>query len=158
MYTGRVFAQIVDSLPRHQFHRCVQRYRGNYKVQKFSCYEQYLCMTFAQLAYRESLRDFSTSLTRTGCDRITRPGRRWTCITADGLYITILLRDMSITYPSQIFFWAFWITPKDLSDPRVSNLVEFWHMSAEVHPTTGKVYVYTQAHEGGQHMRVRSSG
>ena len=36
----------------------------------------------------------------------------------------------------------------------VSNLGEFWHMSAEVHPTTGKVYIYTQAHEGGQHMRV----
>ena len=63
MYTGRfVFSQIIDYLPRHQFHRCVQRYGGAYKVQKFSCFEQFLCMGFAELTYRESLRDTETCL------------------------------------------------------------------------------------------------
>ena len=73
---------------------------------------------------------------------------------ADGLYITTVLRDMSPNHPNQNFYRDFWIIPKYLSDPLVSTFGEFWHMSAEVHPTTGKVYIYTQAHEGGQHMRV----
>ncbi len=58
MYGGKiVFAQLIDHLPLHTFRRCVQRYRGHYKVQSFSCLDQYLCMAFAQLTYRESLRD-----------------------------------------------------------------------------------------------------
>ena len=58
MYHGRlVFSQVMDHLPMHTFRRCVQRYRGNYKVKRFKCFDQYLCMAFAQLTYRESLRD-----------------------------------------------------------------------------------------------------
>jgi len=57
-----VFAQIMDFLPLHQFRKCVNRYQGNYKVQKFSCHEQLLCMAFAQLTYRESLRDIEVCL------------------------------------------------------------------------------------------------
>jgi len=63
MYAGRfVFSQIIDYLPQPQFRSCVQRYKGNYKVQKFTCFEQFLCMAFAQLTYRESLRDIETCL------------------------------------------------------------------------------------------------
>ena len=63
MYTGKiVFAQVIDHLPLHTFYRCVQRYRGHYKVQSFSCLDQYLCMAFAQLTYRDSLRDVETCL------------------------------------------------------------------------------------------------
>ncbi len=63
MYQGRiVFSQIMDCLPLHKFRKCVKRYRGNYKVQTFSCLDQYLCMSFAQLTYRESLRDIVTCL------------------------------------------------------------------------------------------------
>jgi hypothetical protein len=63
MYAGRiVFAQLIDHLPLHSFRRSVQRYRGHYKVQSFSCLDQYLCMAFAQLSYRESLRDIDASL------------------------------------------------------------------------------------------------
>ena len=63
MYAGRlVFAQLIDHLPLHSFRRCVQRYRGHYKVQSFSCLDQYLCMAFAQLSYRESLRDIEACL------------------------------------------------------------------------------------------------
>ena len=58
MYHGRlVFAQVIDHLPMHTFRRCVQRYHGNYKVKHFKCLDQFLCMAFAQLTYRESLRD-----------------------------------------------------------------------------------------------------
>ena len=63
MYTGRIiFSQIIDYLPIHTFRRCVQRYRGNHKVKHFKCLDQYLCMAFAQLTYRESLRDIEACL------------------------------------------------------------------------------------------------
>lgn len=61
--TGQtVFAQIMSYLPRHNFRKCVNKYQGNYKVQSFSCWEQFLVMAFAQLTYRESLRDIETCL------------------------------------------------------------------------------------------------
>jgi len=45
MYTGRtIFSQLMDFLPRDDFHRCVQRYNGNHKIKTFSCLDQYLCM------------------------------------------------------------------------------------------------------------------
>ena len=63
MNTGRtVFSQIMDFLPLRDFRKCVKRYRGNHKVQKFSCLDQFLCMAFAQLTYRESLRDIEACL------------------------------------------------------------------------------------------------
>ena len=57
-----IFAQLMDYIPRHEFRKCVERYRGNYKVQKFSCWDQFLCLAFAQLTYRESLRDIEACL------------------------------------------------------------------------------------------------
>jgi hypothetical protein len=63
MYTGRlVFSQIMDHLPLHTFRRCVARYGGNHKVKSFKCLDQYLCLAFAQLTYRESLRDIEVCL------------------------------------------------------------------------------------------------
>ena len=63
MNTGKtVFSQIMDYLPLHEFRRCVGRYHGHYKVQSFSCLDQYLCMAFAQLTYRQSLRDIEACL------------------------------------------------------------------------------------------------
>jgi len=63
MYVGRlVFAQLADHLPLHMFRRCVVRYGGEHKVKSFSCLDQYLCMAFAQLTYRESLRDIEACL------------------------------------------------------------------------------------------------
>ncbi|TLD40386.1 MAG: ISPg4, transposase [Candidatus Jettenia ecosi] len=46
----------------HDFRKCVQRYEGNHKVKSFSCFDQFLCMAFAQLTYRESLRDIEACL------------------------------------------------------------------------------------------------
>jgi len=57
-----IFSQIMDYLPLHEFRKCIKRYRGHYKVQSFSCLDQYLCMAFAQLTYRESLRDIEVCL------------------------------------------------------------------------------------------------
>ena len=63
MFAGRtVFAQLMDHLPPHEFHKCVERYRGNYKFRGFSCRDQFLCLAFAQLTFRESLRDIEACL------------------------------------------------------------------------------------------------
>jgi hypothetical protein len=63
MPEGRtVFAQLMDVVPRRAFERCVTRYDGNRRVRAFSCYDQFLCLAFAQLTYRESLRDIETCL------------------------------------------------------------------------------------------------
>lgn len=63
MYKGKlVFSQIMAYLPKYEFTKCVSRYKGNHKVQKFSCWDQFLCMAFAQLTFRESLRETVTCL------------------------------------------------------------------------------------------------
>lgn len=63
MEPGRlVFAQLMDFLPRHEFDSCVRRYRGNRRPREFSCRDQFLCLAFAQLTFRESLRDIETCL------------------------------------------------------------------------------------------------
>ena len=82
MNTGRtIFSQLMDFLPHDNFHQCVQRYNGNHKIKTFSCLDQYLCMAFAQLTGRESLRDIEACLRTFGpklyhagfrCKRISR--------------------------------------------------------------------------------------
>ena len=63
MHVGQfVFAQLMEFLPKHEFDKCVRRYRCSFRVREFSCFDQFLCMTFAQLTYRESLRDIETCL------------------------------------------------------------------------------------------------
>lgn len=63
MYSGKiVFSQIMDFLPMYEFQKCVERYQGNHRTRNFSCTDQFLCMAFAQLTYRESLRDIESCL------------------------------------------------------------------------------------------------
>jgi len=63
MHSGKiVFSQIMDFLPMHEFRKCVTRYQGNSYIKTFSCLDQFLCMAFAQLTYRESLRDIEVCL------------------------------------------------------------------------------------------------
>ena len=63
MNSGKtIFAQLMEFLPTHEFRKCVKRYNGNYKIKSFSCWDQFLCMAFAQLTYRESLRDIQACL------------------------------------------------------------------------------------------------
>ena len=68
MNSGRtIFAQLMDFVAPYEFRVCVDRYGGHYKVQTFSCWEQFLCLAFAQLTFRESLRDIQT------CLRVAQP-------------------------------------------------------------------------------------
>ena len=63
MYSGKlVFSQLMGFLPMHQFRQCVKRYNGNRHVKSFTCLDQFLCMAFAQLSYRESLRDIESCM------------------------------------------------------------------------------------------------
>jgi hypothetical protein len=57
-----VFSQVMEFLPLHIFRQCVDRYSGNYKVKEFTCLDQYYSMAFAQITYRESLRDIEACL------------------------------------------------------------------------------------------------
>jgi hypothetical protein len=57
-----VFAQLMEYLPRYEFQKCVGRYQGDARLRGFSCWDQYLAMGFAQLTYRESLRDIEACL------------------------------------------------------------------------------------------------
>jgi hypothetical protein len=70
MYSGEVvFAQLMKFLPRQEFNQCVCRYQGNARVRGFSCRDQFLAMAFAQLTFRESLRDIETCLRAMGPKR-----------------------------------------------------------------------------------------
>ncbi|MFL5385158.1 MAG: DUF4372 domain-containing protein, partial [Longimicrobiaceae bacterium] len=63
MNEGRtIFSQLLEHAPHHHFRRCVERYRGNFGIRSFRCWDQFLCMVFAQLTYRESLRDIEACL------------------------------------------------------------------------------------------------
>jgi len=76
MYASKlVFSQVIDHLPIHTFGRCVVRYQGNRYVKSFSCLDQYLCMAFAQLTYRESLRALAACL-RAQKDKLYHMGIR----------------------------------------------------------------------------------
>lgn len=63
MFAGRtVFAQLIDHLPPHEFRKCIARYGGDRRLRSFSCHDQFLCLAFAQLTFRESLRDIEACL------------------------------------------------------------------------------------------------
>ena len=63
MHEGRiVFSQLLDFFPRYELNKCVERYRGNHRVRRFTCFDQFLSMAFAQLTHRESLRDIEICL------------------------------------------------------------------------------------------------
>ena len=57
-----LLSQVLDFVPKYEFDKLVSKYQGNFKAQEFSCWEQYVCMVFAQLTHRESLRDIETCL------------------------------------------------------------------------------------------------
>lgn len=63
MPSGRIIlSQLMSFFPRHEFNKCVLRYQGEHRVRTFSCFDQFLCMAFAQLTYQESLRDIEICL------------------------------------------------------------------------------------------------
>src|SRR5213075_3063313 len=85
MYAGKlVFAQVMEHLPLHTFRRIVSRYAGERKVKSFSCLDQFLCLAFAQLTYRESLRDIEMCL-RPFRSRLYHAGFRGGAVTRNTL-------------------------------------------------------------------------
>ena len=94
MYKGQtVFSQIMDFLPIKKFRRCVDRYNGNFRVRSFTCFDQFLCMAFAQLTYRESLRDIECCLSAMR-EKLYHMGiRNVSMKTETGAYIAILLKS-----------------------------------------------------------------
>lgn len=58
-----ILSQIMEFFPKYEFNKSVSKYKGNYRTRKFSCWDQFLCMSFAQLSYRDSLRDIEACLT-----------------------------------------------------------------------------------------------
>src|ERR1700756_1394236 len=76
MNLGRtVLSQLISHLLDREFRRCVERYRGDYRLRGFSCWDQFLCMAFAQFTYRESLRDIEACL-RSSPDKLYHMGIR----------------------------------------------------------------------------------
>jgi hypothetical protein len=76
MHTGKtVFSQLIDYIPKSYFDKIVVLYRGNYRSRTFSCWDQYLSMAFAQLTYRESLRDIQACL-RSNANKLYHMGIR----------------------------------------------------------------------------------
>ena len=70
-----VFSQLMEFVPMYEFRQCVERYHGHYKVKRFSCWDQFLSMAFAELTYRESLRDIQACL-RAGQSKLYHMGFR----------------------------------------------------------------------------------
>lgn len=78
MYEGQyVLSQVMEFVPRYHFRQCVARYNGNYRARKFFCWDQFVCMAFAQLTFRESLRDIEACL-RTLQPKLYHMGMRCT--------------------------------------------------------------------------------
>lgn len=91
-----VFSQLTALLPKTTFQRCVDRYAGNRKVKDFSCFDQFLVMMFAQLTYRESLRDIELNL-RAHVSRLYHMGLRCNTVSRN------TLSNANATRPWQIY-------------------------------------------------------
>jgi hypothetical protein len=97
MHQGKlVFSQVMAYLPLSTFRRCVSTHRGEHKVKDFSCLDQFLAMAFAQLTYRESLRDIEVNL-RAQANRLYHMGFRCQTISRN------TLSNANATRPWQIY-------------------------------------------------------
>ena len=116
MNEGRtVFAQLLDGLPKYEFNKCVQRYHGNFRTRKLPAYEQFAVMAFAQLTWRESLRDIETCLRALGAklyhSGIRQPTARSTLADANETrdwrifadFAQVLIQQASTLYASEPF-------------------------------------------------------
>src|ERR1039457_6750870 len=100
MNLGRtVFSEIMEHLPEYEFQKCVARYRGDSHLRGFSCLDQYLAMSFAQLTYRESLRDIEAWLRWVTSKRyhmeVRRKGSRTTLADANGSHAWRIFADFA---------------------------------------------------------------
>jgi hypothetical protein len=116
MNEGRtVFAQLLDYVPKYEFNKCVQKYRGNFRVRTLPSYEQFVVMAFAQLTWRESLRDIETCLRALGSklyhSGIRKPTARSTLADANesrdwrifGDFAQVLVQEAMALYANEPF-------------------------------------------------------
>ena len=116
MNEGRtVFAQLMDQLPKYEFEKCVRKYHGNHRIRSLPTYEQFLVLAFAQLTYRESLRDIETCLRALGTklyhSGIRQPTARSTLADANekrdwrifGDFAQVLIQEAKRLYASDPF-------------------------------------------------------
>jgi hypothetical protein len=116
MNEGRtVFAQLMDELPKYEFDKCVRRYRGNHRVRSLPTYQQFLVLAFAQLTYRESLRDIETCLRALGSklyhSGIGQPAARSTLADANEKrdwrifadFAQVLIQQANVLYANEPF-------------------------------------------------------
>src|SRR5437773_3977923 len=116
MNEGRtVFSQLLDCLPKYEFDKCVRRYRGNFRVRKLPSYEQFVVMAFAQLTWRESLRDIETCLCALGAklyhSGIGQPTARSTLADANETrdwrifadFAQVLIQQAAVLYANEPF-------------------------------------------------------
>jgi len=116
MNEGRtVFAQLMDELPKYEFNKCVHRYRGNHRVRSLPTYQQFLVLAFAQLTYRESLRDIETCLRALGSklyhSGIGQPAARSTLADANEKrdwrifadFAQVLIQQANVLYANEPF-------------------------------------------------------
>lgn len=102
-----VFAQVMEHLPLTTFRRCVERYHGEHKVKTFSCLDQFLCMAFAQLTYRESLRDIEACL-RAQHSKLYHPGIRSQIARNTFTTSALLLVGAQIAGAAGRLLWGVW--------------------------------------------------
>lgn len=96
MYQGKfVFSQVVSGISRYEFNKSVNKYNGNYRVQNFKCWQQFLCMMFGQLTYRESIRDIINCL-EAHKDKVYHLG------------ITQLMSHSTLTRANESRDWRIW--------------------------------------------------
>jgi len=116
MNEGRtIFSQLLDCLPKYEFDKCVQRYRSNFRVRKLPAYEQFVVMAFAQLTWRESLRDIETCLRALGSklyhSGIRQPTARSTLADANEArdwrlfadFAQVLIQQATVLYANEPF-------------------------------------------------------
>lgn len=121
-----VFSHIMQFVPMHEFQKCVLRYQGNYRVRSFSCYDQFLSMTFAQLTARESLRDIETCLSSLS-DKLYHVGFRAKKISKSTLSDANERRDSKIysDFAKVLMFKAQTLyANEDLSDPSLNSIIK----------------------------------
>ena len=112
----------------HEFRKCVKRYRGNYKVKSFSCLDQFLCMAFAQLAYRESLRDIEACL-RSRQNKLFHMGIRG-MVSRNTLAHANETRDWRI-YADEDFAFSLGKIPETQRCHQVAHIVRFTRLYSD---------------------------
>lgn len=150
-----VFSQLMDFFPRYEFRKCVKRYKGNHRVRDFTCWHQFLCLSFGQLTNRESLRDIVTCLRSRGKDlyhlglgsKVARSTlsdanrrRNWRIYADFTQYLMKVARDLYAGSPEEDLGLDHTVYALDASLIHLCLSIFFW---TEYRKTTAAVKIHT---------------